>query len=422
MKKTKCINNCQNYTICNNTLTQKKLDKNNSSIPLQENINNNLFFKSENSGINIPSQISSKEKIFPENYQMTPFKKINNINSSSNKYKNFSSSGSIWKRSKNFNNNINEDNYAKRKLFLSNMSAMSNLTNINPKQNYDFIFENFLNNENNTNNNININSPLFITSKNINTNNNNEPNKENKKNLEKENNMDNKGTNINKLFFTEYGLGYKCNCTKTGCNKNYCECFNQGRYCHGCNCQNCQNKIPENILCNKRPKEKEEKIKNILITCTCTKSGCNKNYCECYKNKMKCNSQCRCINCENFDNEKSESLINNLNNSFNKKYQCCQANSIFIIKNKITIDESSKKNRKIKIKINEELSESSSSLNKNIGMKRKRDDKILKSLSNKKSKISEENTNESLKGKKNDFSESDLFDKEGKLILTYIKL
>ena len=55
-------------------------------------------------------------------------------------------------------------------------------------------------------------------------------------------------------------------------------------------------------------------------------------------------------------------------------------------------------------------------------MKRKRDENILKSLSNKKSKISEENTNESLKGKKNDFSESDLFDKEGKLILTHIKL
>ena len=391
MKKTKCINNCQNYTLFNNSLTQKKLDKNNSSIPLQENINNNIFYKSENSGINIPSQISSKGKIFPENYPMTPFKKINNINSSSNKYKNYSSSGSIWNKTKNYNNNINEDNYTKRKLFMSNMSAMSNLTNANQKQNYDFVFENFLNNnENNTNNNININSPLFTTSKNININTNN--NNENETKLEKKNDMNNKGTNINKLFFTEYGLGYKCNCTKTGCNKFYCQCFNQGRYCHGCNCQNCQNKI--------------------LITCTCTKSACNKNYCECYKNKMKCNSNCRCINCENLDNEKSDSFNNNLNNSFNKKYQCCQANSIFIIKNKIMIEE----------KINEGLSESSSPLNKNIGMKRKRDENILKSLSNKKSKISEENTNESLKGKKNDFSESDLFDKEGKLILTHIKL
>ena len=417
MKKTKCINNCQNYTIFNNTLTQKKQDKNNSSIPLQENINNNLYFKSENSGINIPSQISSKGKIFPENLPMTPFKKINNINSSSNKYKNFSSSGSIWNKSKNYNNNINEDNYAKRKLFMSNMSAMSNMTNINQKQSYDFIFDNFLNNENNINNNININSPLFATSKNINTNNNiNESSKENKKNLDTK-------PNNNKLFFTEYGLGYKCNCTKTGCNKSYCQCFNQGRYCHGCNCQNCQNKLPENFSCNMRPKEKEEKAKNILITCTCTKSACNKNYCECYKNKMKCNSQCRCINCENIDNEKSESLGNNLNNSFNKKYQCCQANSIFIIKNKITIEElSKKKNKKAKIKLNEELSESSSFLNKNIGIKRKREENVLKSLSNKKSKISEENTNESLKGKKNDFSESDLFDKEGKLILTHIKL
>ena len=43
-------------------------------------------------------------------------------------------------------------------------------------------------------------------------------------------------------------------------------------------------------------------------------------------------------------------------------------------------------------------------------------------MSNKKSKISEDNTNESLKGKKNELSESDLFDKEGKLILTHIKI
>ena len=83
-----------------------------------------------------------------------------------------------------------------------------------------------------------------------------------------------------KLFFTDYGFGYKCNCTKTGCNKFYCQCFNRGRYCHVCNCINCNNKKPDYISSNKRPKESEEKNKTILISCTCTKSGCNKNYCE----------------------------------------------------------------------------------------------------------------------------------------------
>ena len=87
-----------------------------------------------------------------------------------------------------------------------------------------------------------------------------------------------------KLFFTDYGFGYKCNCTKTGCNKFYCQCFNRGRYCHVCNCINCNNKKPDYtdyISSNKRPKESEEKNITILISCTCTKSGCNKNYCEC---------------------------------------------------------------------------------------------------------------------------------------------
>ena len=36
-----------------------------------------------------------------------------------------------------------------------------------------------------------------------------------------------------------------------------------------------------------------------LIICTCSKSGCNKNYCECFKAKVKCNNKCRCIKCLN---------------------------------------------------------------------------------------------------------------------------
>ena len=416
MKKTKCINNCQNYDIFDNSLTQRKEVKTNSLIPLQENMNNPLINKSENSCINIPSQISCKEKIFPENYPMTPFKKINNLNSSSNKYKNFSSSGSIWHKSKNFNNN-NDDNYAKRKLFISNMSVNSNNIQLQQKQNFNFVFENFLYNETNINNNINV--PLFTPSKN-----NIELSKEIKKNINNKNETEsnNKGANINKLFFTEYGVGYKCNCTKTGCNKFYCQCYNQGRYCHGCNCQNCLNKLPENILSNKRPKD-EEKLKTIIISCTCTKSSCNKNYCECYKNKMKCNSQCRCRNCENIDPEKSESMAN-IFNSTDKKYQCCEANSIYIIKNRIIIEEltKGKENRKIKIMTDEALSEFSSGENKNIGIKRKREDKNPNLLSNKKFKISDENTNDNLQQKKNDYTESDLFDKEGNLILTHIKL
>ena len=189
--------------------------------------------------------------------------------------------------------------------------------------------------------------------------------------------------------------------------------------------------MPEYISSNKRPKETEQKQKSIIVSCTCTKSGCNKNYCECFKNKTKCNSQCRCRNCENIEatDKKDISISNNSNSNNNNnnqelKYECCEANSVFIIKNKITVEDIPKKNRKIKITLNDISSSSSFSELKTIGKKSKRNE--LESgnnyLSNKKSKLSKENTDESLKAKKNDFSQSDLFDKDGKLILTHIKI
>lgn len=34
-----------------------------------------------------------------------------------------------------------------------------------------------------------------------------------------------------------------CNCTKSMCLKLYCDCFANGEFCNGCNCQNCHNNI-----------------------------------------------------------------------------------------------------------------------------------------------------------------------------------
>ena len=416
MKKSKSNNNVPNYDLFDDSLTQKKEDKNISLISLQDNTNNPLLCKSNNLFANMPSGISYKGQIFPTNYPITPHKNTNNLLSSSNKNKNLSSSGSIWNKFKPFNNNTNannnEDNYAKRKLFVSNVTSKSNL---NPNQNFNFALETLWNNnENNVNNN---NIPLFTPPK---KNKETEKVEEDKKDNEININNNNKVATSNKLFFTEYGMGYKCNCTKTGCNKYYCQCYNQGRYCHGCNCQNCQNKMPDFISSNKRPKKQEEKQKAINVSCTCTKSGCNKNYCECYKNKTKCNSQCRCRNCENIETDKTEIIFDN---NQKLKYECCEANSVYIIKNKITVEDLSKKNRKIRIIMNDILSSSLFSDNIIIGKKTKRRDNNENNfLSNKKSKISEEFTDESMKGKKNDFDESDLFDKEGKLILTHIKI
>ena len=131
---------------------------------------------------------------------------------------------------------------------------------------------------------------------------NNINNEENDNNTEKLKTQEkNNNTNVTK-FFTNHNYGYKCSCSKTQCNRKYCECFNSGNYCVDCNCKNCINKPPVNSYTNKHPKKDDSsKLKKEKIICTCTKSGCNKNYCECYKVGQKCSSLCRCIGCENND-------------------------------------------------------------------------------------------------------------------------
>ena len=362
---------------------------------------------------------------------------------SSNNQKNFSgSSGIIWDRIKEFSN------YNK-----CNNPILVDLpfNTIQPKgRKLIEDFDKFTNNKNNQkeeNNQDNHNQISNNSTANLNISNNNfsflTPNNkklEKKKEKEEEKNSENKilinentiNTNHN-MFFTDYGMGYKCNCQKTQCNKYYCQCFREGRYCFNCNCTDCTNKKPEYFSTNKHKIEEDSKDKKpILISCTCTKSGCNKNYCECYKSKVRCNSLCRCRNCENCDRRIEKK------NEFCQKYECCLANSVSIVKNKIVLEDISKKNdkqiepirREIKIMIrNNLLSSFSSEENENIGHKRKRkkegdmEIEIEKSMSNKKSKLSDENTEEATKSKnKNNFIEGGLFDKNGKLILTNFKL
>ena len=253
------------------------------------------------------------------------------------------------------------------------------------------------------------------------------------------NNTINTNANSNhNMFFTDYGLGYKCNCQKTQCNKFYCQCYNQGRYCFNCNCIDCNNKKPESVPTNKHQTEEDAKDKKVItISCTCTKSGCNKNYCECFKSKVKCTELCRCRNCENCEIgkncKKRFSGESNSNNYF--ELECCPANSVFIVKNEIVFEDVdkyknkvNKKNdpirREIRLTINDNLLNSfSSEENQSIGHKRKRFNmKNDKNTSEKKSnsKLSEEteNTNDKTKIKSKNYIEGGLFDKNGKLILT----
>ena len=128
------------------------------------------------------------------------------------------------------------------------------------------------------------------------------------------NTLNNINTNVNNTINTDINnlqnSKVHCTCKKTKCIKKYCECFSSGNKCFNCKCQNCENRpyYVGNISNKKKESENNENIENFelnedneekLIICTCSKSGCNKNYCECFKAKVKCNNKCRCIKCLN---------------------------------------------------------------------------------------------------------------------------
>ena len=87
-----------------------------------------------------------------------------------------------------------------------------------------------------------------------------------------------------------------CSCIKTKCIKKYCECFANNKSCTSCICIDCRNKEIYTSIQNKENTPNKE-----IVFCTCAKSGCNKKYCECYKEGLKCNIKCRCVKCLNCD-------------------------------------------------------------------------------------------------------------------------
>ncbi|XP_024937498.1 protein lin-54 homolog isoform X2 [Cephus cinctus] len=92
-----------------------------------------------------------------------------------------------------------------------------------------------------------------------------------------------------------------CNCTKSQCLKLYCDCFANGEFCHMCNCNNCSNNLGNEEERQRaiksclernpnafRPKigkgrETGDDIRRHNKGCNCKRSGCLKNYCECYE-------------------------------------------------------------------------------------------------------------------------------------------
>ena len=88
-----------------------------------------------------------------------------------------------------------------------------------------------------------------------------------------------------------------CTCKKNQCIKKYCDCYLNQRYCRNCRCENCLNTPGSNIQ-----NHTENNFNKGIIICTCSKSNCNKKYCECFKANQKCNDKCRCVNCNNKEN------------------------------------------------------------------------------------------------------------------------
>ncbi|XP_034244525.1 protein lin-54 homolog [Thrips palmi] len=110
-----------------------------------------------------------------------------------------------------------------------------------------------------------------------------------------------------------------CNCTKSQCLKLYCDCFANGEFCYQCNCNCCSNNLEHEedrqrairSCLERNPNAFRPKIGKGMVGdgrrhtkgCNCKRSGCLKNYCECYEAKIACSNNCKCVGCRNIEDD-----------------------------------------------------------------------------------------------------------------------
>lgn len=107
-----------------------------------------------------------------------------------------------------------------------------------------------------------------------------------------------------------------CKCTKSKCLRLYCECFAKGMICGvDCKCSECHNNnehkplrelviqetLEKNPYAFKSKYKRLDRKDSILHSrgCNCSKTGCIKEYCECFKAGTGCSRLCKCLNCQN---------------------------------------------------------------------------------------------------------------------------
>lgn len=115
---------------------------------------------------------------------------------------------------------------------------------------------------------------------------------------------------------TEVKQQSKCTCANSKCLRLYCACFASGGVCgSGCQCIGCHNNDESSEIRKKIIKETLQKNPNAFKSkykthtkkgqvlhvrgCNCSKTGCIKEYCECFKMGSGCSPLCKCVNCKN---------------------------------------------------------------------------------------------------------------------------